>query len=128
MYTVIPGHSQLSVEYTIRSSNWSYFLRNQHSPLRFRILFRPDRSLEALDYWLSGVVDFYGLEEQRMHRNTFFNQTIELTEKPVHNLFIYPSCGRARICLCVSSVCVRVGFRADRLFFYSLGLRLLLSL
>lgn len=59
--TVIPPNSQLSVEYTIR----------------------PDRSLEPLDFWLSGVVDFYGLEEQRMHRNTFLNETIELIEKPL---------------------------------------------
>jgi len=64
--TVVPARSQLSIEYK----------------------FKPDKTLEPLEFWLSAVVDYYGLEEKRMHRTTFINGTIELVEKTAEKGFL----------------------------------------
>jgi len=45
-------------------------------------VFMPDKSLEPLDFWLSAHVIYNETEAQDMHLTTFFNGTIELTEKP----------------------------------------------
>jgi len=45
-------------------------------------IFRPDKSLEPLQFWFSGYVD-YNDTEGNMFRSTFINGTLELIEKEV---------------------------------------------
>jgi len=77
-------HSQFDFTYYIQ--NFSYrepdTLLEPGRQVSLEYIFRPDKSLEPLQFWFSGYVD-YNDTEGNMFRSTFINGTVELIEKEV---------------------------------------------
>jgi len=83
-------HSPFDYTYYIQNFTARHFpagaVLKPHEQLTLEYTFKPDKSLEALEFWLSGYVTYNSTAAEGVEsvefRSFFTNSTIELVEKP----------------------------------------------